>query len=189
MDAFRLERSSRELKNDHLMSCVQWLRAHPVYRHAGLVFVCENLPGSNGAELAYQMRDVADSTSMCEFGKDNRPGVPKTPEITENMVQRMRRLLNTDALHFASDVSTFGADKLRTDAMIDQLCDQLLAFERVPVGPNSARFKWSGKNGGSGRDDLGVAALMPAYWAEVFYDSPAYYEFRRQTNEYTRWVQ
>lgn len=187
MDAFRLVRGSRELKNDHLVTCVNWLRKHPVYRHAGLVFVCENLPGSNGAELAYQMRDVPASISMCEFGRDKRPGVPKTPDITENMVLRMRRLLNTDALHFAADMGTYAGDAPAADAMIDQLCNQMLAFERVPLANNSTRSKWSGKN--AGRDDLAVAGLMPAYWAEVFYESPDYLDFRRETNEYTKWIQ
>jgi hypothetical protein len=185
LDAFRLERGSRELKNDHVMTCMSWLRSHERYRYAGIVYACENLPGSNGAELAYQMRHVPHSISMAEFGTDKRPGVPKTVEITETMVMRMRRLLNTDSLHFAADLGTYAN---APEPMIDQLCDQLLAFQRVPMAGNSTRFRWTGKHGLSGRDDLAVAALMPAYWSEVFYDSPDYDTFRRETNQYIAYL-
>lgn len=187
LDAFRLVRGSRELKNDHVLGCVSWLRSHERYRHAGLVYACENLPGSNGAELAYQMRHVPNSISMAEFGADKRPGVPKTVEITENMVLRMRRLLNTDSLYFAADLGTHG-DSGGAERMVDQLCDQLLAFQRVPMAGNSTRFRWTGKHGLSGRDDLAVAALMPAYWSEVFYESPDYDAFRRETSQYIAYL-
>lgn len=188
MDAFRLVRGDRELKNDHVMACVRWLRSRPAYRYAGIVYVCENLPGSNGSELAYQMRGVAASTSMCEFGRDKRPGVPKDMKITENMVLRMRNLLNTDALHLAADLATYGGSDASPEPMVDKLCEQLLAFQRMPLGGSSTRMHWTGKGGLSGRDDLAVAALMPAYWSEVFYQSADYDQFRREINSFITYV-
>jgi hypothetical protein len=188
MDSFRLTLGSREVQNDHVMSCINWLRAQAMYRHAGLVYVPENAPGSRGGELAYQLRGVKNSLTMAEYGKDMRPGVPKMPHMTENMVLRMRRMLANDSLHFAENLATYGGHESNPALMIDQLCAQLLAFQRVPTQRDGARTKWSGKTGLSGRDDLAVATLMAPYWAEMFYDSSQYSEFRRDVNEHMRYV-
>lgn len=183
MDAFHLTLGSRDIQNDHVMSCINWLRSRELYRHASLVYIPENAPGSRGSELAHQLRHVPDSITMAQFGHDMRPGVPKKPDDTNNMVLRMRRLLATDAIHLAHDLGTYGGvDAVSPAAMIDKLVDQLNAFQRVPTHANSALCKWSGKGGVSGRDDLGVAALMATFWPEVFYESAAYDEFRRATN-------
>jgi len=188
MDAFRLELGSRELQNDHLMYCVRWLRSRPAYAHAGLVYVCENLPGSRGSELAYSMRNVPSSITMSEFGSDRRPGVPKDIKITDAMVLRTRNLLNTDSLHLADDFTTYTADGVTPESMIDKLCDQFLAFQRAPIGGSSTNTHWTGKHGVSGRDDLAVAALMPAYWSQTFYDSADYAAFRKQINDAIAYV-
>ena len=178
LDAFKLVQGSRELQNDHVMSCVNWLRAQPIYRNSLLVYIPENAPGSRGSELAYVLDHVENSVVMREFGQDKRPGVPKTPDITVNMVMRMRRLLNNDALHLAAPLGTYGGgetvEATATAAKVEQLCSQLLAFERVKPTPDSATGKWSGKHGVSGRDDLAVATLMIPYWSEVFYRSADY---------------
>src|SRR5262249_51229283 len=69
-DAFHLDGGDREVQNDHVMSCVEFLRSHPIYRQAGLVYIPENAPGSRGGELAYQLRNVADSVTLAQYGRD-----------------------------------------------------------------------------------------------------------------------
>lgn len=177
LDAFRLVQSSRELQNDHVFSCVNWLRSREHYRHSLLVYIPENAPGSRGGELAYQLKGVANSLTMHEYGKDKRPGVPKDADITANMVNRMRRLLSNDSIHISSDVGTYGgmdASANDVQAKVDQLASQLLAFQRIPSPHDPSRGKWSGKHGVSGRDDLAVSALMVPYWSECFYVSAQY---------------
>ena len=92
MDAFRLIRGSCELRNERVMGCLMWLRSRKAYAHSGIVYICENLPGNEGGEVAYQMRDKPGVITMSEFGRDKRPGVPKSPATTENMVMRMRNM-------------------------------------------------------------------------------------------------
>jgi hypothetical protein len=178
LDAFRLVQSSREVQNDHVWSCVNYLRSRERYRHSLLVYIPENAPGSRGGELAYQLEGPAkNSITMREYGKDNRPGVPKDPDITQNMVNRMRRLLCNDSIHLATDLSTYGgvdATEVDIAAKVEQLASQLLAFQRIPSPHDPSRGKWSGKGGVSGRDDLAVSALMIPYWAERFFKNPAY---------------
>lgn len=186
MDAFRLIRGSRELRNERIMGCLMWLRSRKAYANAGIVYICENLPGPEGADVAYQMRNVAGVITMSEFGRDKRPGVPKSPETTVNMVQRMRNMLNSDALHLAADLATF--DGASPEPMVDKLCEQLLAFERAPIGGSSTQFHWTGKRGLSGRDDLAVAAMMPGHWIEVFHNSSDYASFRSEINQFISYV-
>lgn len=182
MDSFRLENSDRELQNNHVMSCVNFLRTHPMYKQAGLVYIPENAPGSRGGELAYVLRNVANSITMSEFGQDKRPGVPKDKVRTANMINRMRIILNTDSWQFAHDMGAFiPLDGTRTRAeaaaaMIDEVCSQLLAFRIDEHG------KWSGKNGISGRDDSAVAMIMQPYWMEALLDSSDYAPFRLECN-------
>lgn len=177
MDAFRLELGSREIQEAHVMACVNFLRTTLPYTGAGLVYVVENLPGSRGGELAYQLRNVTGCITMSEYGHDKRPGVPKTPVTTQNMGVRTRNLLNSNSIHIARNMGTFpGATPDESAAAArdvqKKLIDQLLAFEIDDHG------RWTGKNGPSGRDDLAVALMMTYYWYETFCQSAAYQGFR-----------
>ena len=188
MDSFHLTLGDRELQNNHILSCINWLRSRDLYKVASLVYIPENAPGSRGSEIAYHLRLEPNSITMSEFGRDMRPGVPKTPAITDNMVLRMRRLLANDAIHMAHDMGTYGGLEATPDKMVDQLIGQMNAVQRVPTHTNSVNTKWSAKGGLSGLDDTVVTALMATYWPEVFYNSPAYDEFRRATNRRIAYV-
>lgn len=175
MDAFQLTMGSRELLDQHVQACVDFLRR--TYPDSKLVFCVENLPGNRGGEMAHQLRNVAGCLVMAEFGQDKRPGVPKTQVTTVTMGVRARRLLITDSLHFAARMGTFPADTAEGNAaavaaMQKQLVDQIIAFEIDDHG------RWTGKNGPSGLDDLAVAWMMCYYWYEVFVESDQYLAFR-----------
>jgi hypothetical protein len=173
LDAFRLVQGSRELQNDHIWSCVDFLRSRHMYKQASLVYVPENLPGSKGGEVAYLMQHVPNSLTLSEYGAgaDRRPGVPKNAISTQNMMLRMKRALFTNSLCFASD---FGVHRDATPAaMVQALCDQLLVYRF-----DERTHKLSGKAEG-GRDDLLVAAMMPLYWHEAFKTHPWYDQFVR----------
>jgi len=189
MDAFRLIQSSRILQNDHIMKCVDYFRKHPIFRVSSLVFIPENAPGSRGGEIAHTLAGQPAVVTMSEFGKDKRPGVPKDGWITQNMVKRMKKVLTEDFLHLAADMTTYPgkeATEEQREAMIDQLCHQLLAFKFKQT--NSVHGKYSGKDGVSGRDDSAVAALMPLYWAEVFCESDEYFSFRKEAYQRLRFA-
>lgn len=177
MDAFRLVQSDRVLQNNHVMACVDFLRSRVPYRTAGLVYAVENLPGSRGGELSYTLRDVSGCITLAESGPNKLPGVPKSRTSTQNMGVRTRRLLQMDAIHFAHDMGTYPCDTPEETARAardvqEKLVQQWLAFEIDEHG------RWTGKNGPSGRDDLGVAGMMAYYWYETFMESPAYERFR-----------
>lgn len=192
MDAFRLVLSSREVQNDHVHSCINYLRQHPRYRQSTYVYIPECAPGSRGGELAHELRNVSHSLTMCEFGRDKRPGVPKTNTHTEEMVRRMRRLLVSDSISFAADMGVYGgreADPSRVQLMKDSLCDQLLAFRREQATEDAPQGRWTGKGGKSHRDDMGVALLMGPLWIEQFLTSDDYASVRRETSQRFLYVQ
>jgi hypothetical protein len=176
MDAFRLIQGSRELQNDHIWSCIEFLRHRPMYRQASLIYIPENLPGSKGGEVAYLLQHVPNSVTMAEFGSgaDRRPGVPKTHITTQNMMLRMKRALHSNSLHFAHDMGVHR--DARQDAVVHAFCDQLMAYRF-----DELTKKLSGKGDG-GRDDLLVATMMPLYWHELFKTQPWYADFVRRQN-------
>lgn len=165
---------SRELQREHLDSCINFLRQHPMYRYAHLVFICENLPGSRGGELAHLVKELYNHTVMAEYGADNRPGVNKTHSSTQNMTLRMQSALLENAIAFAENLGTFTG--VPPEAAKDNLLQQMLAFRYDEI-----LKKYTGKGEGN-RDDLMVAAMMPLYWKDVFTDSSHYAEARAQAN-------
>ena len=170
MDSFRLIQSDRELQNDHVTCCINFLRQHRIYKLSSLIYIPENLPGSRGGELAYYLRNITSSMTMAEYGPDRRPGVPKTPQSTQNMMLRTKAALHDGCLQFAHDMGTYRG--VPRETIIQQCCDQLLAFRF-----DEKTKKLSGKAEG-GRDDLLVALMMPLYWSEVFRNHPSYAGFR-----------
>lgn len=184
--------SSREVQNDHVMSCINYLTQHPMYAQSTYVYIPENAPGSRGGELAYDLRNVENSITICEFGRDKRPGVPKRTEHTEEMVRRMRRLLVNDSIAFAADMGVYGgreAEPGRKELMMDTLCAQFSAFRRDKPTEDAPKGKWTGKGGSSHRDDMAVAAMMGPLWIEQFYTSDAYTQIRRNTSRRFLYVQ
>jgi len=183
LDAFVLVHSSRELQNSRIQACVDFFRTHKVYWKSSLIFIPENAPGSRGGEIADTLKGVPYCITMEEFGPDKCPGVPKNRKVTPLMIKAMRNLLTNDAIHFSDDITTFpgeDADVSSRNKIVEQLCDELLAFKFVAKGDGG---KYTGKGGVSGRDDLAVAALMGPYWSDVFYSSSYYDRFRRHTFE------
>lgn len=208
MDAFRLTHSSRDLQNSRIFSCVRFFRHHPVYARSSLVFIPENAPGSRGGEIAHVLFSESACMTMEEFGKeDKRPGVPKRHEDTQSMVKKMKRLLTNDSIYFSADLGTYPGDEVYhsrdqitpgywkhcvkpdlVNPLVDQLCAELLAFKFLQNSV-SGRGKYTGKEGTSGRDDLGVAALMGPRWAKRFHNSSEYTEFRRKAYQRIQFAQ
>lgn len=176
LDAFHLKLGSRELQNDHIMSCVNYLRRHRVYHSATLVYIPENAPGSRGSEVAYLMKDVANSITMAEFGQSRQPGVPKDPAKTRVMMGRTRNALMDGSLAFAHDMATHRDGTVA--AMKHTLCQQMLAYHF-----DELTGKLTGKGEGR-RDDLLVSFMMVFYWEETFRTDSRYALFRQKTQQY-----
>jgi hypothetical protein len=118
---------------------------------------------------------------MNEKGPDKAPGVPISKEIKENMMLRLRRLLQRDMIHFASNMATFPVDgkkeyeaavKLRKETLIQHM----LAFEFDPI-----KKSWTGKKGADHLDDDVLALTHVLYNAQIFYEDPRYLRYHSQS--------
>lgn len=175
IDTFKLTHGSRELQNGHIMACLKFLSRE--FRTAGVVMIVENLPSSRGSEIGYQVAHIESVVMMCEFGSDNRPGVPKTRATTQKMTAEMRELLVTDSIHFAKNMGTYPQEdmRLQPEAVEKQqvlLCNELTAFQVDDQG------RISGK--AAGPDDAAVAVMTVILWAPHFLKSPAYQKWRSE---------
>ena len=181
LDAFRLINASRELQRSHIDACINYLRRHRNYMYAHLVFMCENAPGSRGGEMAALVKDLYQHTSMCEFGQNKNPGVPKTPDITQRMTMRMQGALLENAISFAAEFGTYHG--VPPEAAKQNFLQQCLAFRW-----DEKEHKYHGKGEGR-RDDMMVAAMMPLYWRDQFETSVDYTDARTKANiEYQQYA-
>jgi len=157
---------SVDLRNDHVTSCVEFLRANRYLQQAAIIYIPETCNDNLGGVLAHYLQGVPNSITMTELGAmgtDMRPGVPKTQKNTMSMMLKMKRLLSTKSLYFADLMGTYR--DIRADTIKQVLCDQLLAYRW-----DEKEKKLSGKAEG-GRDDLLISAMMILYWHEVFFAS------------------
>jgi hypothetical protein len=154
-----------------------------MYSQAELVFIPENLPGPEGGIIARLLIGHSRCLTMSEFGaKENRPGVPKTRQITADMTTILRGVLDTNAISFASDFSTFPAPDTTIAQMKQTLLSQMLNFRR-----DNVTGKLTGKggtvDGERGRDDFVVALMMTLYWSRVFRQNSRYDADRARIHE------
>lgn len=177
LDAFRLVQGSVELRNSHVSSCIEFIRANPYLREATIVYIPENLPSNTGGMVAHYCRDIHNSVTMREFGADRRNGVPKDQKITMTMMLRMKRALMNQCLQFADPLGIYErGSTLKEAAVVQVLCDQMLSYRF-----DEKTKKLSGKGDG-GRDDLLVSAMMILYWQEAFQEDPQYASVRTAQN-------
>lgn len=160
----------------HIDSAVNYLRKHMKYASSTIVIICENAPGSRGAEMYHLARDRKDCVVMNEYGTQRQYGVQKDFTKTQSMGLKTRNLLESDGLSFATDMGTFPCANAAEYAMNVRrlklsLIDQLTAFSIDEKG------RWTGKIAGK-NDDIAVSVMMTYYWSEVFIKSSNYADVR-----------
>lgn len=187
MDSERVPGADLETVEKRLLYAIAQMRALSVWRDVPLLFIPENAPGPIGATFEYLLMQYQRRTNgslgriltMREYGKDRKPGVPKTKEITNQMV-RLASMMVADRRVVVSE-NLRVMPKKKPQQLVDKLVHQMRDYHcEVKANKNDPfsdpKFKWMGR-----QDDLLVAMMTALYWHTVFWESQyeGYEQFKR----------
>lgn len=194
MDACRISPATPSEIKRWLLRSLQSLRArHPAFTEPPILIACESAPKVITEMIAEQVQELINvgtvyNTYLMLETPDERPGVPKNSQNTQDMVRYCQNLMENGKVHFAN---VFGTSVLGKDK-VDVLCDFFTQIGNVkiryedtnrPDGVMKARI--DGKSGGR-NDDLAVAWLMNYYWYLEYMLSkkPAYLDIKQQSSHW-----
>lgn len=178
------------MKDDRAFVADVWRRLRTRFPACTIVFMPESNLGKEASHLEEYVQGDALTVTMQEV-KEGWYGVHKSHTSTLEMHKNMLHLLSRRQLFVMEDVigiPTAGEQRSHGLAagssaagtfMVGKLAGQLRAFRWEPTGSRNNLgeevLRLTGK-GNKRNDDLCVAALMPPYWAKVFWQSvvPAY---------------
>lgn len=177
MDSERVPGANLETVERRLFTAIEKVRGIKLFNDVPILFVPENAPGPIGATFQYlinqeQTRSNGRLGKICtmrEYGKDRKYGVPKTAEITDQMLRYASTMLRYGKISFSENIR--GGLNTTAQAMIDKLLKQMAAYRcEVKYNKNDLhsvpKFKWMGD-----QDDLLVAFMEALYWEAIFWDS------------------
>lgn len=196
LDSYPLKPASPKNIRNCIRRCIVNLRAaHPQFQEPPIVIAVESAPKTFAEQVAeyvdqmLQSGHVQNVHTMCEMPED-RPGVPKTNENTQDMVGMAQQMLENDEVAFSSAIFTNTADA-DVESMKIKLLRQLANFKkRVSEVTNDfamPTIRMDGKGGGA-NDDMAVAYLMNRYWSSYFRASTkeSYMEVKRYSAMWER---
>lgn len=177
MDSERVPGASLELVEKRLFTAIEKIRGIKLFRDIPILFIPENAPGPIGATFHYlitqeQRRSggrLGKIITMREYGKDRKYGVPKTAEITEQMLRYVSTMMRYGKIHFSENLRA--GLNTTVPAMVDKLLKQMAGY-RCESKHNKndlhsvPKFKWMGD-----QDDLLVAMMECIYWEASFWES------------------
>lgn len=142
------------------------------YEHLPIIIACEAGPVGSSIQVAECIHQLIQEGKAYKchilFGNTGKPGVPKTPEITDEMASTTRQLLQNNKVNFTSDFCT-SSEGFTPEGMKEQYATHLLNFivnEEKKREDGTFQMKLHGK--AAGNDDLAVAIIMNYRWYVVF---------------------
>jgi hypothetical protein len=174
MSSSKIPGANVEIVRERLLTAVRRVREMQMFRNTPMIVAAEAAPGPIAATFEYLLiqerkkpnHGLGPLLVMHEYGKDRKPGVPKTKESTELMVRYCSDLLRNKQVAYSENLMA-GIDTT-PQGMIDKFQKQLTEFRcEVKYNKNDifsvAKYKWTGP-----QDDLLVSWMTACFWLQKF---------------------
>jgi hypothetical protein len=179
LDANRIDDPSPAYIRQWIYASLSHIRIiDPSFASVPIIIACESAPATISDQIAEHINTLMaegllQNIHMMRQIPNNRPGVPKTPQNTQDMARYSSLLIGNGQVFLSEKYCTSVLGKTREMARLEWIT-QLNNFKKRKI-PNKAggfHIELNGKGGGK-NDDLGVAYVMNFYW---------YLEFMNSTN-------
>lgn len=133
------------------------------FRGATKIFIPENNLGNEATHMDSMIKKLSDVRTYWQ--KDDRPGVNKNANVSDNYQFLLYTKLQHDGIFF--DMDCFTTSRAMSLTNIKVLLREQMERYHYEFDPIRNKVHLTGKMGGDKQDDILIALMMAVYWGRV----------------------